>query len=167
MISDIVDMWRAIHALEEAIGNAKTPDALYRDSGSFSPTLVGSGVAGTFTYASGNLVEWAVIGTRLLFNGRVNISATSVAPTLNLTINGWPYAGVADANMAIAGIATVTWRSVNLPANYWTIALQFANGSTTPALVRSGTNNANAVVQGGELAGGVYDFRFGGEYRVV
>lgn len=135
--------------------------------GNFSPTLVGAGTAGTFTYGTGNLVEWTRRGDRLAFNGRVNITATAVAPVGNLSINGWPYAGVSDANMAIAGVGTVAWRSVNLPANYWTIALQFANGSSAPLLVRSGTNNLLAVVQGGELAGGVYDFRFSGEYRIA
>lgn len=138
----------------------------FLESGSFSPTLVGAGTAGTFTYASGNLVEWDRRGTRLTFNGRVNISATTVAPVGSLSIQGWPYAGVSDANMAIAGIGTVIWRNVNLPAGFTAIALQFSNGSTTPNLIRSGQNVGLAIVQGGELAGGVYDFRLSGEYRV-
>jgi hypothetical protein len=137
------------------------------NEGSFAPTLVGAGTAGTFTYGSGNLVEWTRIGNRLFVNGRVHITATAVAPVGNLTINGWPLAGVADTNMAIAGIMAVQWRNVNMPANYWSIVLQFANASTTPALIRSGTNNNAAAVAGGELAGGVYDFRFGGNYRIA
>jgi hypothetical protein len=135
--------------------------------GSFAPTLVGAGTAGTFTYGAGTLIEWTINGNRLRFNGRINITATAVAPVGNLSVNGWPYAGVADTNMAIAGVGSMEWRSVNLPANYWSISLQFSNGGSTAALVRSGTNNNFAVVQGGELAGGVYDFRFSGSYRVA
>lgn len=135
--------------------------------GSFAPTLVGAGTAGTFTYGAGNLAEWTRLGNRLFFNGRVVITATTVAPVGNLTIRGWPYAGVADANMAIAGVAVVEWASVNLPANYWAVQLQFNNASSNATLVRGGTNNAIGIVAGGELAGGVYDFRFAGQYRVA
>lgn len=137
------------------------------DKGSFSPTLVGAGTAGTFTYANSNLVEWTMEGNRLLFTGRVSISATTVAPVGNLTINGFPLAGVADTNMAVAGGGWCIWRNVNMPANYWSISLQINNGATSAFIARSGTNNNLAVVQGGELTGGVYDFRFGGEYRIA
>ena len=139
-------------------------------TGSFVPTLVGSGVAGTFTYtANATIVEWARIGNRLFFNGRIVITVITVAPTLNMTVNGWPYAGVSDTNMAIAGVGPVIWRGIVLPANYWSVALQFANGSATPSLIRSGTNNALATVQGAEIAlvGGSFELRFGGEYRVA
>lgn len=135
--------------------------------GSFSPTLVGAGTAGTFTYGNGNLVEWTREGNRLFFNGRVHITATTVAPVGALTINGWPFAGVANANMAIAGEGSGSWHGVNLPANYWFVTVQFANGTSAASLMRSGTNNAEAAVAGGELVGGVYDFRFAGNYRVA
>jgi len=136
-------------------------------AGSFAPALVGAGTAGTFTYGNANLVEYTVIGNRLFFNGRVDISATTVAPVGNLTITGWPYAGVANASMAIAGIGSCEWRGVTFAANYLGIALQFANGSSAATLVKSGTAGVNlAALTGGELGGGVYDFRFGGSYRI-
>lgn len=137
-----------------------------QDQGSFSPTLVGASTPGTFTYGNGNLVEWTRIGNRLLFNGRVHITATSVAPVGALTVRGWPYAGVADTNMAIAGICATTWAFVDLPTSYTALQLQFANGSTNASLVRGGDAVNLAGVAGAELTGGVYDFRFGGNYRV-
>lgn len=158
---------RRLMLLEQRVGRVEVRERGEYSFGSFAPTLVGSGTAGTFTYATGNLVEWTVNGNRLEFNGRVVISATTVAPVGNLSINGWPYAGVADTNMAIAGVGAVEWSKINLPANYWSVVLQFANSSSSALLVRSGTNNNLAVVQGGELAGGVYDFRFGGHYRIA
>lgn len=158
---------RRLMLLEQRVGRVEVRERGDYSFGSFAPTLVGAGTAGTFTYATGNLIEWTVEGNSLFFNGRVNISATSVAPVGNLMINGWPFPGVADTNMTIAGVGSIEWRSVNLPANYWAIALQFSNGSSSGFLVRSGTNNNFAIVQGGELAGGVYDFRIGGQYRIV
>ena len=140
-------------------------------TGSFIPTLVGSGVAGTFTYTSpGTLVEWTQIDNRLLFNGRIVITAIAVAPTLNMTINGFPYAGVSDATMAIAGGGTMFgWRGITLPAGFTQVGLQAANGSTSLTIIRQGSNAAATIVQGAEivLVGGVLDFRFEGQYRVA
>lgn len=150
----------------ERPGGVSGFDAFYA-TGSFVPTLVGAGTPGTFTYtANATLVEWTQIGNRLLFNGRILITATAVAPVGNMSINGWPYAGVTDANMAIAGVGVMEWKFVTLPAGYTVITLQFGN-SATPSLVRSGTNVNLATVQGGELTGGAYDFRFGGEYKIA
>ena len=139
----------------------------FLETGSFSPTLVGATTGGTFTYGTGNLIEWTRRGDRLSFNGRVSITATTVAPVGSLSIRGWPYAGVSDSNMAIAGVGAMIWQNVNLPAGFTSISLQFTNGSITPNLVRSGQNVGLAIVQGGELAGGVYDFRISGEYRIA
>jgi hypothetical protein len=138
-------------------------------SGSFVPTLVGSGVAGTFTYVA-TLIEWAVIGNRLFFNGRIGTTAITVAPTLNMSINGWPFPAVSDATMVIAGVGVLMWRGINLPANFWSVSLQFANGQSVATLIRSGTNNNFTQVQGAEMLGspaGTLDLRFGGSYRVA
>lgn len=157
---------RAQADLARRIGQSEVKEVPIYASGSFVPTLVGAGTAGTFTYtANATLVEYTRIGNRLFYNGRIVISATAVAPVGNMTINGWPYAGVTDANMAIAGVGAMEWSKVTLPAGYNTIALQFS-ANATPTLVRSGTNVVVGVVQGGELTGGVYDFRFGGEYKI-
>jgi hypothetical protein len=138
-----------------------------QEQGTFTPTLVGSGTAGTFTYvANANLVEWTRVGNRLFFNGRVQISAIAVAPTLNMSINGWPYAGVADTNMAIAGGASMIVWQANIAAGYTQVAGQFANGSSSMLLVESGDNVGLAVMQGGEIIT-TTQFRFEGSYRIA
>ena len=172
------DMLRILQANEKRLAQTEVkevPGAIpgftsFYNTGSFTPTLVGSGTAGTFTYtANATIVEWSRIGNRLFFNGRIVITAITVAPVGNMTVRGWPYNGVADTNMAIAGIAPVAWTGIVLPANYWSVALQFSNGSANATVVRSGTNNALATVQGAEIAlvGGTFELRFGGEYRVA
>jgi hypothetical protein len=155
----------------QRIGQTEVKEVPLVATGSFVPTLVGSGTAGTFTYSAGNetLVEWTRIGNRLYYNGRVRITTITVAPTGNMTINGWPYAGVANASMAVAGGgAMMVWVGITLPAGYTTVACQMNNGVSTLFLVRQGSNNANGIVQGAEivLVGGVLDFRFAGQYRI-
>lgn len=161
-----IDIWRAIHALDEEISRLKTPDVLSRDSGSFTPAWVGTGTAGTFTYTSNvTIVEWFRLGNVLLYHGRITITAISVAPTLNLTITGWPFPGVSDANMNFAGGGTFTGWAINLQAGYTQVGLQFANGSSVASLVESGDNLAPVAVQGGELITG--SCRFAGHYRIA
>lgn len=134
-------------------------------SGSFVPTWVGSTIAGTFTYtAAACLVEWTRIGNRLLFNGRIVISAITVAPTGNLQIAGWPFAAVADASMAIAGGGTMLLWAINTAAGYTDVNLNILNTLSTMNVVRSGDNVAPGNVAGGELIVG--DCRFEGQYRV-
>jgi len=135
-------------------------------TGSFVPTWVGSTIAGTFTYtAASTLVEWARIGNRVFFNGRIVISAITVAPTGNLQVAGWPFAGVSDANMAIAGGGTFIFWNMNVAAGYTQVELQFANGTSLAVVTRNGDNVAPSAVAGGEL--NVGDCRFEGQYRVA
>lgn len=135
-------------------------------TGTFTPTWVGSTIAGTFTYTlTSCLVEWSRYGNRVLFNGRIVITAIGVAPTGVLQIAGWPFAAVADTNMAIAGGGTmITW-AINTAAGYTDVSLQFANGAVVGSLARSGDGLAIASVLGGELIVG--DCRFEGQYRVA
>jgi hypothetical protein len=165
---ELQGLLRRLTLLEQRVGRVEVIERAEYLTGSFAPALVGSGTAGTFTYGSGNLVEWTRNGNRLFVNGRVQITATAVAPVGNLSITGWPYAGVSDANMAIAGVGACEWRNVTFAANYLSIAVQWANGTTAATLVKSGTAGVNVVaLTGAELGGGVYDFRFGGHYRIA
>lgn len=164
-MSDPHDIWRAIRALSDDLERLRKADA-GGTGGSFVPEWQGSGTPGTFTYtASATLVEWWIEGNRLLYNGRIVITAISVAPTGALSIIGWPYAGVSDSGMAIAGGgAMISW-ALNVAAGYTDVSLNFVNGSSAASLVRSGDNVAIAGVQGGELIVG--DCRFAGQYRIA
>ncbi len=136
---------------------------------SFTPTLVGSGTAGTFTYtANATIVEYTRIGNRIEFNGRIVITAITVAPVGNMTIRGWPITPVSDANMAIAGGGTmILYTGLTLAAGYTQIELQAANGSTQFAINKNGSGVAAASVTGAEVVGaaGNVDLRFFGQYR--
>lgn len=135
------------------------------DQGSFTPTWVGATIAGTFTYtANTTIVEWTRIGNRLFYNGRIVITAISVAPTGLLQIAGWPYAAVSDSTMLIAGGGAMLAWAINVTAGYTDVNVQFLNGGSLASVVRSGDNVAIAGVQGGELIVG--DCRFAGQYRI-
>jgi len=149
----------------ERPGGVSGFDAFFA-TGSFTPVWVGATIAGTFTYTANNcLVEWTRIGNRLFYSGRIVISAIAVAPTGALTITGWPFPGVADTNMAIAGGGPIFFWQLNVAAGYTDVGLQAINGSSALTVVRSGDNVAPAAVAGGELIVG--DCRFEGQYRVA
>lgn len=136
------------------------------DQGIFTPTFAGTTIAGSYTYTTNLcLVEWSRIGNRLLFNGRIVISAIGVAPTGTLTIAGFPYAAVSDATMAIAGGATMLFWAANVAAGYTQVEGQMSNGEAFLRIVRSGDNLAPGSVAGGELIVG--DWRFAGQYRIA
>lgn len=157
---------RRLRELEALVERLTREDVLLHDSGSFVPEWAGTGTAGTFTYnTDATLVEWERIGNRLFYNGRIVITAISVAPVGILTITGWPNAGVADADMAVAGGGAMIAWALNVAAGYTDVNLQFTNASSAPNLVRSGDNVAIANVQGGELIVG--DCRFAGSYRIA
>jgi len=138
-------------------------------TGSFVPTLVGSGTAGTFTYtANATIVEYSRIGNRVFFNGRIVITAIGVAPVGNMTVRGWPITPVSDANMAIAGGGTmIGYLGLTVAAGYTQIELQAANGSANFAINKNGSGVALASVTGAECVGvaGAIELRFFGEYR--
>jgi len=135
-------------------------------TGNFVPVWVGTTIAGTFTYTAAScIVEWSRFGNRLLYSGRIEISAIAVAPTGNLTITGWPFAAVADAGMTIAGGGAMIVWTLNVDAGYTQVSLQAVNGSAVLGVVRSGDNVAPATVLGGELIAG--NCWFEGQYRVA
>lgn len=174
-MSDInKDMLRTLYANEQRLRQTEvkeTPGGIpgftsFYETGSFVPTWVGGGTAGTFTYTAGaSLVEWTRIGNRLFFNGRIVISAILVAPTGNLLLSGFPFAGVSDATMAIAGGGTMLFWTLNVAAGYTQVELQINNAGSAMFVVRSGDNVGPSTVQGGELIVG--DCRFEGSYRVA
>lgn len=150
------------------VDRTETKETPIYQKGSFSPALVGTTIAGTYTYGAGNLVEWTRIGNRLFYNGRISITVITTAATGNITVTGWPFSGVADTNMAIAGVGAMTWSKITFVANYLSISMQHANGTAASTMIKSGTA-AVAVVSltGAEIGAAPLDFRFGGDYRIA
>lgn len=160
---------RRLQALEQWRDRNKTEVPIYA-TGTFQPTLAGSGTPGTFTYTFGaRSVNWTRIGNRVLFNGRIQISAITGAPTGAMLITGFPAAITpASTGFGAPGGADFALWTANLAAGYTQVAGQFTDGSTSLQLIRTGDNVASANVDGAEivLIGGVADFRFKGMYQI-
>jgi len=140
-------------------------------TGSFTPTLVGIGTAGTFTYdATETFCNWTRIGNRIAFNGRVRITAIAVAAVGGLTISGFPFvAATLTTGSQPAGGATMIGWTLTTPATYYHVTGSFVEGESRIRLLRNSINVLPAAVQGGEfvLVGGVGDFLFEGQYQVA
>lgn len=136
-------------------------------SGTFTPTLFGSGTAGTFTYDTANTeAVYTRIGNEVFVEGRVIISATSVAPTGNVSIGGLPFTSAAATNSGnIAGVLHTVWSGINLQAGYTYVAGVVVGSVTSAFLYECGDNVARVIVQGGEM--GTFDIFFSGHYRVA
>lgn len=161
---------RRLRALEARVGRTEVRESPEYETDSFTPTLVGLGATpGTFTYtAQGG--EYTVIGNRCFFNGRLAISAITVAPTAasGVVIQGLPFAGVAGAHLIAGGATMILWQT-NLSTAHTQIAGQLNNGSAAIALIKSGDNLGGAAVIGSDIAivGLLVEFRFEGQYRVA
>lgn len=162
----MIDLVRRIEQLERRLKDLERMEAGV--GGNFTPTLVGSGTAGTFTYDTTNSkIEYTRIGDRAFFNGRVVCTATSVAPTGNVTINGFPFTAAASTNNGqIAGGATVVATGVNMPAGYTQIQGIILAGATSMRLYETGDNVSTAIMQGSEIPA-VFDFYISGSCRVA
>lgn len=85
---------RKLNDLEQRLRNLERMEL--GTSGTFTPVLLGTGTAGTFTY-SAQLGTYTQIGDRVCIDIRIGISAVAVAATGNLRISGLPF--VASANL--------------------------------------------------------------------
>lgn len=171
-----VDMIRALRANDARLRLTETKEVpggipgftSFYDTGAWTPTLFGSGTAGTFTYDAANTEAlWTRIGRELCVEGRVIVTATSVAPTGNVSIGGLPFTSAPATDSGnIAGSLHLVWSGINLQAGY-TYAAGFIVGSVTSALLyECGDNVARAIIQGGEM-GTTFDIFFSGRYRVA
>jgi len=136
--------------------------------GSWTPTLVGSTTAGTFTY-SVQVGDWTRVGNTCFVRGTVRITAIGVAPAGNLQITGLPFTSVAIGSSGRSGGgAWMYWQGITLPAGYTQLLWVVVPGVTLINISRGGSNVVLANVQGGELVlvGGLCNFEFEGQYRV-
>lgn len=142
-------------------------EMLRHSENSWTPTLVGAGTAGTFTYdATNTKIQYERIGNKVYFNGRLITTATSVAPVGNMTITGLPIAAGANSNNGnILGGVVFGYTGFNLAAGYTQMHGFIVGGATTILLYEMGDNVARAVVQGGEL-GAAVDLFIAGWYKI-
>lgn len=158
---------RQVLALEtghERLRKADVPGV----SGSFTPELQGTTIAGTFTYDTANTAAyWTRVGDRIFLSGRVRITAIAVAPTGNLQIITLPFTP-AVVTGSIAGGATIVFTGITLTAGHTQLVGEVQSGAAALRLFEVGSNIAAASVIGGALVlvGGVGDFRFSGQYQI-
>lgn len=135
--------------------------------GTFTPSLAGSSVFGTFTYDTANTkAQYTRIGNRIFVNGRVIVTATSVAPAGNVSIGGLPFASGSNANNGnILGSMSIVWSGINLVAGYTTVEGMVFSAATSMVLYESGDNVARVAVQGNEFSS-TFDIFFNGFYKV-
>lgn len=138
-------------------------------NGVWTPTLVGSGTAGTFTYDVANTGGvWTRIGNRVLLSGRVRITAIGVAPTGNLAIGGLPIVSGTSGQNVAGGVALLAYAGITFTAGRTQLAGLVGDALSIINLFESGSNLAVTAVQGSGLVlvGGVADLRFEGQYQV-
>jgi hypothetical protein len=160
---------RAIRDMQNRLDQLESLSKLNYNKGTWTPALVGTTIAGTFTYdATSTSGEWTRIGNRIHLNGRVRITAITVAPTGTLTITGLPFTSAAPVFNIPGGAVFTGWQGITLPAGYTQIALRLLASATIFTITRTGSNVAQVGCQGGEfvLVGGLANFDFFGEYRI-
>ena len=137
-------------------------------TGTWTPTLVGSAVAGTFTYDGANTFgTYSRIGNRVFLTGRVRITAIAVAPTGNLAIGGLPI--TSNAISIAGGILIIGYQGITLTAGHTQLHAYIGSAATILNLFESGSNIAFAAIQGAGLVlvAGVADIIFEGQYTVA
>jgi len=159
----MIELVRKIEELERRLRDVERSEIA--TTGTFTLTLVGSGTTGEFTYA-GTGAHYTRIGNCVFISGRVNITATAVAPTGNVTINGLPFTPVATASVVAGGVTFIAWSNINVAAGYTDLSGSILDGTSVINLVRSGDAVAAALVQGGEI-GAAIDLQFFGHYLVA
>lgn len=165
-MSDTTQLWSEIEKINRTLERLRTAEGGAR-KGTFVPTLFGSTTPGAFTYDATNTEAQYTRGPdRVEFNGRIIITATSVAPVGNLSIGGLPFAAGANAfNGNILGGATITPSLINMAAGYTQVHGIIVGGATSILLYETGDNVNRAIVQGGEI-GATFDVFFWGSYKV-
>ena len=133
--------------------------------GTFTPIIVGSTVAGTFTYTvqNGNFVQF---GNLCYINGHIVISAIAVAPTGNLQVGGLP---ITSAAAEPGNLQINDYTGITLGAGYSQLGARVNANGTKATLTKSGSNIQALFVPGGALAliGGSAELVYSGIYRIA
>jgi len=132
-------------------------------AGTWTPTFVGSTIAGTFTY-SAQLGRYVKLGGFVFFYGHITISAISVAPTGIMSIGGLPFTSAADTNLQ----GSVTFGMIsNFKYTAASLALTgfIGNSGTSITLRESFTNAATVDVPAANFTNAACNLIFSGFYR--
>lgn len=160
------DLIRRIDDLDQRIRDIERQEAAV--AGTFTPTLVGGVTPGTFTYDATTGGAYTRIGDLVIVRGQVRISAITVAPTGNLYIGNMPFLAATITWDEAGGFALSTWHGLTFPAGYVQLGAYVLSGESRLGLIRNGSGQAAARVQGSELSliSSVALIRFTGAYQI-
>lgn len=136
-------------------------------SGTWTPALTGTTIAGTFTYTA-QAGTYTRIGDRVLLTARISISAIAVAPTGNLTITGLPITANATGVVSTSGNADFTdFTGITFGAGYTRLGGRITPSTTVISLTESGSNIQAIFLPAGALVlvGGAAEFIITGQYQ--
>lgn len=158
---EIARQWDVLQTRLSPVLSLEVP--IYQ-TGTFTPSLVGSTIAGTFTYTTrnGNYVR---VGNMVFVSGHIGISAITVAPTGNLQLGGLPLtAGTPDPGT----LDLSDYTGFTLGAGYSQLGARMTASATTALLIKSGSAIQALVLAGGALAliAGVAEIVFSGTYKL-
>lgn len=140
--------WGVIRTTGSYTASTRPADHI-ADQATFTPTLVGSGTAGTFTYTTrtgaycriGQLVQCSIV---------ILLSAMAVAPVGTMTITGLPF--TSDSSYGTQGVTVNQWGNVTLGGGYTQLGGYIGASSTVITLTESGSGVAAVGLPAGGIA---------------
>ena len=156
---------RAFDRAARSLGVTASKEVPLIVDGIWTPTIVGSTIAGTFTYTAQagsyrRFDDWCFVV------GHITISAITVAPTGNLQIGGLPRTSATG----IPGTLHMSdYTGITLGAGYSQLGARVNTSDTKATLTKSGSAIGAVFVPGGALAlvGGAAELVFSGWYQLA
>ena len=140
-----------------------TPSELYTySSGTFTPTLVGSTTAGSFTYTvqEGNYTR---LNDVISFSVCVEISAINDPPAGDISIAGLPEA--ANQSINRQALCVGEWSSITLPSSRINLNAYIDSNSSSISLVGTASGYASTAVTASGIASNM-TIAISGSYKV-
>jgi len=152
---------RELRALRGRVAALEAVELPAIASGTWTPAFLGTGTAGTFTYA-GQSGVWARIGRRVVVHAYVQISAIGGAPTGNMRISGLPLT-VASVGMDFS--LAIGWADrINTSASVVQLTALALLGTTQIGLFEAFDNAAVAALPAANFTNASAGLELSGEY---
>jgi hypothetical protein len=156
------DIYRRLAALEKWRDDMASVERSILSSGTFTPTFLGTGTAGTFTYSS-QVGIYRRENDKVTIYVEVGISAIAVAPTTNMRIAGLPIAAAAGANYSLA-IGTIS--NLDYPAGMLELTAFVEGGQSYIVLAYARDNAATLAYPAASFTNASALLRLAGSYLV-
>jgi len=167
-MSDDLTFQRAQQNMLQRLGQTEVKEVPIYVTGAWTPTLVGSTIAGTFTYTV-NSGTYTRHGNTVFVRGRITIAVVTVAPTGNLSIAGLPLAAATLTSGNPGGAYFDYWSLIGLGGGANTyLGGWIQNAASAIALTVSQNAGGGAAFLTGAVAAVAAntDLLFVGQYQV-